>query len=64
MSLVDTTDGLVGACGWALVKPLRKLIYNHPTLFFARTERHAWRHQSGGRGKTPHRAAGANGPDA
>jgi high-affinity nickel-transport protein len=30
MSLVDTTDGVVmmGAYGWALVKPMRKLFYN------------------------------------
>jgi high-affinity nickel-transport protein len=30
MSLVDTTDGVVmlGAYGWALVKPIRKLYYN------------------------------------
>ncbi len=30
MSLVDTTDGvlMVGAYGWAFVKPIRKLYYN------------------------------------
>jgi high-affinity nickel-transport protein len=30
MSLVDTTDGvvMVGAYGWAFVKPMRKLLYN------------------------------------
>lgn len=30
MSLIDTTDGIVmvGAYGWALVKPMRKLYYN------------------------------------
>ena len=30
MSLVDTTDSvlMVGAYGWAFVKPIRKLYYN------------------------------------
>ena len=30
MTLVDTTDGvlMVGAYGWAFVKPVRKLYYN------------------------------------
>jgi nickel/cobalt transporter (NiCoT) family protein len=30
MSLIDTTDGvlMVGAYGWAFVKPIRKLYYN------------------------------------
>ncbi len=30
MSLVDTTDGvlMIGAYGWAFVKPIRKLYYN------------------------------------
>ena len=30
MSLIDTTDGIVmvGAYGWAFVKPMRKLYYN------------------------------------
>ncbi|WP_428392346.1 hypothetical protein [Lichenicoccus sp.] len=30
MALIDTTDGIVmlGADGWAFVKPIRKLYYN------------------------------------
>ena len=30
MSLLDTTDGILmlGAYGWAFVKPMRKLYYN------------------------------------
>jgi high-affinity nickel-transport protein len=37
MSLVDTTDGLmmVGAYGWALVKPMRKLVYNLTITLFS-----------------------------
>jgi high-affinity nickel-transport protein len=37
MSLIDTTDGLfmVGAYGWALVKPMRKLIYNFTITLFS-----------------------------
>ncbi len=40
MSLVDTTDGILmlGAYGWAFVKPMRKLYYNmHITLLSALT---------------------------
>ncbi len=35
MSLVDTTDGvlMVGAYGWAFVKPIRKLYYNMTITF-------------------------------
>src|SRR5260221_12792449 len=35
MTLADTTDGLlmVGAYGWALVKPVRKLYYNITITF-------------------------------
>ena len=35
MSLVDTTDGILmlGAYGWAFVKPLRKLYYNMTITF-------------------------------
>jgi high-affinity nickel-transport protein len=37
MSLVDTTDGLVmvGAYGWALVRPMRKLVYNLTITLFS-----------------------------
>jgi high-affinity nickel-transport protein len=37
MSLVDTTDGLVmvGAYGWALAKPMRKLAYNFAITLFS-----------------------------
>ena len=35
MSLVDTTDGvlMLGAYGWAFVKPMRKLYYNLTITF-------------------------------
>ena len=35
MSLVDTTDGvlMLGAYGWAFVKPIRKLYYNMTITF-------------------------------
>src|SRR6201999_3788082 len=35
MSLIDTTDGvlMVGAYGWAFVKPIRKLYYNLTITF-------------------------------
>jgi high-affinity nickel-transport protein len=35
MSLMDTTDGvlMVGAYGWAFVKPIRKLYYNMTITF-------------------------------
>jgi nickel/cobalt transporter (NiCoT) family protein len=35
MTLVDTTDGvlMVGAYGWAFVKPVRKLYYNLTITF-------------------------------
>jgi high-affinity nickel-transport protein len=37
MSLIDTTDGLfmVGAYGWALVRPMRKLVYNLTITLFS-----------------------------
>jgi high-affinity nickel-transport protein len=37
MSLIDTTDGLVmvGAYGWAFVKPMRKLVYNLTITLFS-----------------------------
>jgi high-affinity nickel-transport protein len=37
MSLIDTTDGLVmvGAYGWAFVKPMRKLVYNLAITLFS-----------------------------
>jgi high-affinity nickel-transport protein len=37
MSLIDTTDGLmmIGAYGWALVRPMRKLIYNFTITLFS-----------------------------
>ena len=36
MSLVDTTDGvlMLGAYGWAFLKPLRKLYYNLTITWF------------------------------
>ena len=35
MSLVDTTDGvlMLGAYGWAFIKPIRKLYYNMTITF-------------------------------
>ena len=35
MSLIDTTDGvlMIGAYGWAFVKPIRKLYYNMTITF-------------------------------
>jgi high-affinity nickel-transport protein len=35
MTLVDTTDGIlmIGAYGWAFVKPIRKLYYNMTLTF-------------------------------
>jgi high-affinity nickel-transport protein len=37
MSLVDTTDGIlmVGAYGWAFIKPVRKLYYNLTMTFLS-----------------------------
>jgi high-affinity nickel-transport protein len=37
MTLIDTTDGIVmiGAYGWAFVKPIRKLYYNLTITFFS-----------------------------